>query len=263
MHSLASFKREENTLQKNRDAMEPIKLRNLNLATKHQLPPFAKDGAAVKNLIDPLRKPESAVINSRRSRRVSIGYSNWEGPTDVNEEYNAPSPSLGRTLALCGDKFSDGSKPIQLCDGAILDVSRERTFDDRGFDCQPFFHCYNYESRFEKDDCESIINKLVIDEMNNKQPVFQKELEFLEIQKMIRRSDYLMFYLLGIDRLGYFKLKQERDSFRNSLCEAYTTSLRYKDTESSESDIRADDEESTSTFHTDDAPEDRLSNPSV
>ncbi|QLL32034.1 hypothetical protein HG536_0C02020 [Torulaspora globosa] len=263
MHALTSFKREENTLTKNRDAMEPIKLRNLNLVTKHQLGPFVKDGPAAKNLIDPLRKPEPAVIKSRRSHRLSIGYSSLGDLTDVKEEFNAPSPSLGHTLVLCRDKLSEGSRPIQLCDGAILDVSGERTFDVRGFDCQPFFHCYNYESRFEKDDCESIINKLVTDEMNNRQPVFQKELEFLEIKKMIRRTDYLMFYLLGIDRLGYFRLKQERDSFRNSLSEAYTSSLRYKDNESSESESRTGDEESNSSFHTDDAPDDRLSNPSV
>lgn len=263
MHSITSFTRDENTPRRNSDVMEPIKLRNLNLATRHQLAPLGKDGTAAKNLIDPLRKPEPAVLNSRRSRRLSIGYSNLGGLTDVKEEFNAPSPSLGHTLALCRDKFFEASRPIRLCDGAILDLSNERTFDDRGFDCQPFFHCYNYESHFEKDDCESIINKLVIDEMNNRQPLFQKELEFLEIQKMIRRTDYIMFYLLGIDRLGYFKLKQERESFRNSLREAYTSSLKYKDSESSESESRAGDEESTSTFHTDNAPDDRLSNPSV
>lgn len=266
MYALTSFRREDTTLAKKRSAMEPmepIRLRNLNLGTSHQQTAFAKSEIASKILIDPLRRPEPAVIHSRCSRRMSIGYSTLNTLGDVKDEFNAPSPSLGHTLGLCGDRFYQSSKPIRMCDGALLNVSSDRTFDDRGFDCQPFFHTYNYESRFGRDDYESVINKLIADEMNNTRPVFQEELQFLEMQRMLKSSDYIMFYVFGIDRLGYFKLKRERETFQSSFFEAYTRSLRYGENDSSESDSRPGDEESSSTFNTDDAPDDGLLDPPV
>lgn len=241
--------------------MEPIKLRNLNLAATKQESTFAKDEKVQTHLIDPLRKPEPAVIQSRRARRLSIGYSNLKDLNEVREEFIAPSPSLERTLALSRERIPYSSKPVQLCDGSILQISNcdDFAFEDRGFDCQPFFHSYNYESRYGRDNYEYIINRLVHDDMNNKRPIFQKELEFIELKKMVTRTDYILFYLLGVDRLGYFKLKQEREFFHHSLYEAYTSSLRYNDNGSSDSDNRTADDDSSSTAHMDDVSDDLLS----
>lgn len=103
-----------------------------------------------------------------------------------------------------------------------------KVYDRRGVDFPPFFRTYDYESRYDKDD----LVKLTIenDTAFRKRPVrFGKEMEYRELKRSVTTLDYISYYLLGIDRSGYFELAKERAHFMDFPMSHYTVPLEQKD----------------------------------
>lgn len=234
---------------------EVIKLRDLNLSSRN----FDSQGIIDQDtleLVKYLRRPEHAAIPKKRWRRFPLESPTIEGLGEINSEFIPESPSLERTLAGTSN-CSTESKLLKMCDGTKLDLSSVSKFYDRNFDCQPFFHTYDYQNRLEPEDYASILSKIVEDEVNKTRPTFEKELEFKELKKLVKKYDYIMYYTMGIDKLGYFKLKKERDLFKEYSWKSYTCPLKYdgEDDESLTKKSRTSDEEIENSNEHDDEQE--------
>lgn len=211
---------------------EPIKLRNLNHVRKKENTIWNKEpNEKSPPFVGALKKPEPVLSQARRSRRLLLSNHSIRGLGVINSDFIPPSPSLERTLS--NDHKANGLKLSRFNDGREINLLDVSGYCDQNFDCQPFFHAHDYESRLEKDDYESIINQMIEGEMNNTRPVYQRELEFQELEKLVKKSDYILYYALGIDKLGYFKLRNERNAFREDLCATYTAPLCYGESDSS------------------------------
>lgn len=257
MHHSAAFEWQQNFASpaKNGKGARPasqsqvefIKLRNPNLASKGQNKIWTKklNGEATP-VVQPLKRPEPVFTHTRRSRRLQLSNHSIRGLGEINNDFIPPSPSLQRTLAFAPADPMDGPKVLKLADGVEVIMSDTSDSGMENFDCQPFFHAHDYESRLEKDDYESIINKMILGEMNNKHPIYQRELEFQQLQKMVGKSDYVMYYIFGIDKMGFFRLRSERNAFLENVCDTYTHPLRYGESKSSSSSDRTDGEDNDS-----------------
>lgn len=238
---------------------EAIKLRDLNLSNRS----FNFQGNVDQDtleLVKYLRKPEHAAIRKKRWRRLPLESFTMEGLGEINSEFIPESPSLERTLAGISN-YSAESKLLKMCDGTKLDLSSVSKFYDRNFDCQPFFHTYDYENRLEPEDYASILDKMVEDEVYKTRPSFEKELEFKELKKLVRKYDYIMYYTMGIDKLGYFKLKKERDLFKEYSWKSYTCPLKYDGHDDDSLKSRTNDEAiETSNVHEEEHEAHNISN---
>lgn len=214
--------------------VEPIKLRNLNLVSRETSGRGIKkeDETSILHAA-PLEKPEPVWKSHKRSGRFSLDSHGLKDLGEIRNEFIPPSPSLEHTLALESEHNMAGTRSSEFQGTVNLDLSGLPRSYEESLDYPPFFRARDYESRLERDDYESIIHKMIDSELSNKRPVFQKELEFQELQKMVGKSDYLLYYVLGIDKLGFFELKNERDAFRGNLRDMYTSPLRYVENSSS------------------------------
>ena len=128
-----------------------------------------------------------------------------------------PSIEVGMTDVPLHDETS-------LMDLSVL----SKTYDRRGVDFPPFFRTYDYEARYDTDD----VVKLTIenDTAYRKKPVrFGKEMEYRELKKSVKILDYISYYMLGIDKSGFFELAKERRSFLNFPMCHYTAALEQRD----------------------------------
>lgn len=198
-----------------------IKLRDLN--TEIQRPISQK----TLKLVEYLRKPEPSLGPNVRLRPNSAEFG-LGTLGEVKTMYIPESPSLLRTLTY---DTNSKMKLIKMEDGSTLDLAPVSKIYDGEFDCQPFFRAYDYENRLEVDDYDSILNRMVEGDLNNSRPVFYKELEYQELKKFVGITDYILYYVFGIDKLQFFELKEERDKFREFNYGSYTCPLRYRDPE--------------------------------
>lgn len=145
--------------------------------------------------------------------------------TDVNLDYIPNSPSIEK---ISGPNTSTAITPkniIHLQSDSDLIIEE----CDHGYDCGPFYHLYNYENRIEPDDYEAIIEAIITDEIAGTYPMFERELEYQELKGLVRKRDYILYYLFSKDSLGFFQLKEERTFFYTYPSIAYTSPLRYLD----------------------------------
>ncbi|CAR26805.1 hypothetical protein ZYGR_0I00770 [Zygosaccharomyces rouxii] len=212
-----------------------IKLRDLNTEVQRPI------SQRTLELVEYLRKPEPALGSSVKLRPDSaemvLGTLG-----EVKSMYIPESPSLLRTLTY--NTNSSTVRLIKMDDGSTLDLSPVSKIYDGDFDCQPFYHTYDYENRLEVDDYDSILNQMVEDDLNNSKPTFYRELEYQEMKKIVGITDYILYYVFGIDKLQFFQLKGERDKFREFNYESYTCPLKYRDPEFN--DLK-DDEQAVSS----------------
>lgn len=202
--------------------LELIKLRDLN-STKNKSQIDSLPFKDTLDLVEYLRKPERAVPSKRRWHTFHSGGVELEQLEDIKTQFIPESPSLEHTLqstAPCASAF------LKESSGVPLNLSVLTKFFDGSFDCPPFFHTYDYESRLEAGDFESVLFKIVDDEAKNTKPVFQRELEYQELKKFVSKADYARYYIFGIDKSGFFKLKNERELFKESALSAYTSPLK-------------------------------------
>ncbi|EDO15045.1 hypothetical protein Kpol_392p12 [Vanderwaltozyma polyspora DSM 70294] len=146
----------------------------------------------------------------------------------INYDFIPDSPSLYGVLyhserdKMC--KMLDHSIAMELSANVFVDFDESSTFD-----CVPFYKCYDYENRIELDDPYAIVSSMIDYEMKHEKPVFPRELEFQELKSFLRFIHIILYYLFGIDRTGYYKLKDERDRFHYNISNELTASLNYKD----------------------------------
>ncbi|GAV52795.1 hypothetical protein ZYGR_0AI00770 [Zygosaccharomyces rouxii] len=199
-----------------------IKLRDLNTEVQRSA------SQRTLELVEYLRKPEPALGPSVKlqpnSAEMGLGTLG-----EVKSMYIPESPSLLRTLTY--NTNSSTAKLIKMDDGSTLDLTPVSKIYDGEFDCQPFYHTYDYENRLEADDYDSVLNQMVEDDLNNSRPIFYRELEYQELKKIVGITDYILYYVLGIDKLQFFQLKGERDKFREFNYGSYTCPLKYRDPE--------------------------------
>lgn len=221
-----NFLKSENGKHQNRFNGGAIRLRDLN--TGADRPPSQR----TVNLVTYLRKPDPTV---GPSVKLQGNFPEIGDLGEVQTKYIPESPSLLRTLA---HSYSTNSSPVtklmRINDTSLLDLTSVSKIYDDGFDCQPFYHIYDYENRLEADDYESILHQMVEDELNNQRPVFEREMEYQELKKMVGFTDYILHYLFGIDKLQFFQLKEERDKFQEYTYESYTRPLNYPEIEGEE-----------------------------
>lgn len=118
---------------------------------------------------------------------------------------------------------------IPLQEEVKIDLSAvSKFYDGRGIDFPPFYRVYDYESRFDEEDMIPLM--IENDTIFRRKPMkFGKELEYRALRKSIKRIDYLLYYLFGVDRYGYFQLHNERQSFYNFPMKHYIEPLDQKD----------------------------------
>ncbi|CDF87382.1 BN860_05116g1_1 [Zygosaccharomyces bailii CLIB 213] len=148
---------------------------------------------------------------------------------EIRSKYIPDSPSLWRTLNHHDEVIAHSplNKLLSIENGPVLELTPISNVYESDFDCQPFYHVYDYENRLEADDYESILHQMVEDDLKNERPVFDRELEYQELKKIVGTTDYILYYFFGIDRLQFFQLKQERDKFQTYTYESYTRPLNY------------------------------------
>lgn len=188
-----------------------IRLRNLNF--NHR-----------KYLDEKKTKQFPVPVNFEKTTRCEVGIGLEPGElTDVNLDYIPKSPSI--------EKISGPNTTITPKNIIHLQSDSDLVIEecDRGYDCGPFYHLYNYENRIEPDDYEAIIEAIITDEIAGTYPMFERELEYQELKGLVRKRDYILYYLFSKDYLGFFQLKEERTFFYTYPSIAYTSPLRYLD----------------------------------
>lgn len=129
-------------------------------------------------------------------------------------------------------KLSDMKKlePSRVLDQErIIDLSvLSKFYDGKNVDYPPFCRAYDYENRFDEDDLVQLT--IYNDDNNGKtQLIFNKELEYNELKQFVGKLDYILFYIFGIDRQGFFELSKERDNFYNFPMNHYIEPLPQRD----------------------------------
>lgn len=217
-----------------------IKLRDLNAEVQRPT------SQRTLELVEYLRKPEPSLGSSVKLHSGSAE-SGLGTLGEIQSMYIPESPSLLRTLN--SNTNSCEAKLIKMDDGSTLDLTPVSKIYDGEFDCQPFYHTYDYENRLEADDYESILNQMIEDDLNNSHPVFHRELEYQELKKIVGTTDYILYYVFGIDKLQFFRLKEEREMFKEFNYESYSCPLKYRDPEvndlNEEEQLSSLDEEDT------------------
>lgn len=131
---------------------------------------------------------------------------------------------------------------------------------ESSFDCQPFYHVYKYENRFKKNDRFSLLNQFIEDELNNNEVRFPRELELKELEQFLKPKEYFLYYVFGLDRYGYFKLRDERDRFYNTLWNQYTFTFEEDSPNTSDHSLVEESMETSFAYQDDsDSPDDFLS----
>ncbi|CAB4255491.1 similar to Saccharomyces cerevisiae YER180C ISC10 Protein required for sporulation [Maudiozyma barnettii] len=134
-------------------------------------------------------------------------------PVFPNSTVNAPRQNHTRIIHPPHVEETLTDIPLQeeiKIDLNLVSKSRDRT----GIDFPPFFKVYDYECRFDEDD---IIPLTINNDPNcrKKRMRFSKELEYKDLKKFVKRKDYILYYLFGFDRTGFFGILKERESFYN------------------------------------------------
>ncbi|SMN21662.1 similar to Saccharomyces cerevisiae YER180C ISC10 Protein required for sporulation [Maudiozyma saulgeensis] len=134
-------------------------------------------------------------------------------PLLANSTVHVPYPNHARIVHF--PHVEETLTDIPLQEEIKLDLSLvSKSTDKSGIDFPPFFKVYDYECRFDEDD---IIPLSINNDPNyRKKPMrFSKEFEYKDLKKAIRKKDYILYYLFGIDRTGFFEILRERESFYN------------------------------------------------
>ncbi|CAI4060651.1 Isc10p SKDI_05G2620 [Saccharomyces kudriavzevii IFO 1802] len=228
----SSFLIKEKTATKSKDP-DNIRLRDLNFNHRKDL----DEGKKAKQI------PVQVSFEKSDRSEIRTGLESDE-LSDINLDYIPDSPLIQK---ISGPENSTVVTPkniiyLQSDSDLILDEC------DRNFDCGPFYHLYNYENRIEPDDYEAIVEAIITDEIACTYPVFERELEYQELKNLVRKRDYVLYYLLSRDSLGFFQLKEERTLFYTYPSIAYTSPLRYLDNGSENELFTEEDDELLQSF---------------
>lgn len=152
----------------------------------------------------------------------------------------APRPMFNRPSEIMDTRLPPKTIPVvQYLEEDLTDIPLQKEikidlsavskfYDGRGIDFPPFYRVYDYESRFDEEDMIPLM--IENDTIFRKKPMkFGKELEYRALRKSVKRIDYLLYYLFGVDRYGYFQLHNERQSFYNFPMKHYIEPLIQKD----------------------------------
>ena len=111
-----------------------------------------------------------------------------------------------------------------------MELSRVRRCNEN-FDCGPFFRARDYESIYDGDD----LIRLVISGNGQEGVGFEKELEYRELRdNTVGKWDYILYYLFGVDRHGFFELSERRKQSMALPLRNCLQPLRYAEEESEE-----------------------------
>lgn len=182
-------------------------------------------------------------------------YSNWQ-ENILSTHHDSSTPVLSRSPPIEQqfvtsdinqiDIFEEPNhymKEVQLLPETTQHIIDLRSLRDTlgpdcgNFDCSPFRHVYNYESRFDQD---SALNSTILSYIDDIPFVFEQELEYQELSKVISKWDALMFYLFGRDKYRFFELSKKREQFHSLPCKAMTKPLvfpGYEEDEPSDSSL--------------------------
>ncbi|KAL3233487.1 hypothetical protein RNJ44_03527 [Nakaseomyces bracarensis] len=141
---------------------------------------------------------------------------NLESDIILPSDFEPPSPSLSKTLTYSNTKEKNiimvGNEPLFLTiESPKLDI-----------DIPPFYKRYEYDNRIAELGDIDALNIALCREMKG-EIMFESELEYIEKKTiLIKWYDYILFYGLGIDRIGYFELDYKRNEFLNAPWSYYT-----------------------------------------
>lgn len=187
----------------------------------------------IQDLVEYLRKPEP--IYKKKTYFSFEEDSDFHDLGPINEKYISESPRLrpGYTFSNKEEFFAKSSVlspsflPISmkpqgqklLSDDSKLDLSILSKYTPNIFDAMPLFHVHRYDPRVDKDDYEGKVLAMIEDEMmtdsSDRSFGFDQHLELDEKRHTTRWFDYPMYYLFGIDRSGYFELKERKKLLYN------------------------------------------------
>ncbi|QHS72965.1 Isc10p [Saccharomyces paradoxus] len=210
-----------------------IRLRDLNFNHRKKL-----DGKKIA-------KQVPVQVNFKKSNKIeALTALESNELTDINLDYIPDSPSIEK---ISGPENSAAVTPkniihLQSDSDLILEEC------DHNYDCGPFYRLYNYENRIEPDDYEAILNAIITDEIAGTYPIFERELEYQELKSLVRKRDYILYYLLSKDYRGFFQLKEERTLFYRYPSIAYTSPLKYLDKRSENELFIGEDDEELQSF---------------
>ncbi|SCV04338.1 LAMI_0H15324g1_1 [Lachancea mirantina] len=98
-----------------------------------------------------------------------------------------------------------------------LDLSSLRRNPPTNFRSAPFFDSARHDRALEPDDYEGICIAIIGQEIGRvvykREPVFYRKLELQERQDLTQWFDWVLYYTLGVDRTGFFHLKDQYDAF--------------------------------------------------
>ncbi|EJS43949.1 isc10p [Saccharomyces arboricola H-6] len=228
----SGFLTKENAATKLKDP-DNIRLRNLNFNHRK----YFKGEKKAKPI------PVQENLEKLFDRKVDSGLES-DGLTDINLDYIPDSPLI--------EKISEPGHSTLITPKNIIHLQSDSDLIieecDRNYDCGPFYHLYNYENRIESDDYEAIIEAIIKDEISGTYPVFERELEYQELKGLVRKRDYILYYLFSKDHMGFFQLKEERLLFYAYPSIAYTSPLRYLDNGSEDELFTQEDDELLQTL---------------
>lgn len=127
-----------------------------------------------------------------------------------------------------------------LPDGESLDLSSLANELPTSVDFPPFLHLEEYEKPLDRDDYEGLCLAALQDEFmriaTGEGPVFDRQLEIEEKEGQLSFLEYPLYYLFGVDRTGYFELKEERDRFQSCPWSRFANIKKQSETTNSESE---------------------------
>ncbi|CUS22541.1 LAQU0S06e00386g1_1 [Lachancea quebecensis] len=188
-------------------------LQTLDTNTGSSVAPIVQATPAVGLSINGMRVPKPLSSKDRPSASTFI--KNPVGPTSIT---NTEEERSTRNLLQPFIPIAVRSNEL-LPDGEILDLSPLENELPLSVDFPPFFHLDEYEKPLDRDDYEGLCLAALQDEFARKAtgegPVFDRQLEMEEKRCQLSLFEYPLYYLFGIDRTGYFELKEERDRFQS------------------------------------------------
>lgn len=184
---------------------------NLSLQELLDLDLRSYNNSATKNKLVPLENPPRYPDPD-----IGILY-------NTNYSYIPDSPRLLPSSPLLLKREVDW-------DQFSMELSRVRRRYEN-FDCGPFFRARDYESIYDEDD----VMRLMISGNGEEGVGFEKELEYRELRdNTVGKWDYVLYYLFGVDRHGFFELCERREQSMVLPLRSCLQPLRYAEEDTEE-----------------------------
>ncbi|CCE61999.1 hypothetical protein TPHA_0B03270 [Tetrapisispora phaffii CBS 4417] len=208
-------------------------LQEIILDNKTNIKPQLNDNKIFKKNIS-INKENNGVSTKKALLQKSFTNSDLNHIGDlgeINSNYTIDSPSL-RKVIFENERykhFKELSYFMKTCNVPNPSFPSKTEY----FNYLP--HCVNENNEFRsfdkketylQENSEHIVTCMLQDFLNNRRPIFPRELEFQELYSSLTFKDKVLHFLFGRDKNGFFRLEKLKDFFENSLifpykCEPY------------------------------------------